>query len=271
MDLSAIPVPEADKRTTPKLSPEEIRSMPVQISVVPIGFVPPPIIKLDASGMPREQYRDPLEYPPTSYHFATQHGTIRMVGAQNQLTSPTAVPRRNELAFSYELPPSQNAVPTGDKKRLKSIGSFNVPAGATHLVVVLWKDPADRLWSDPQFKVIDVSPGAVKAHEAIVINGSGRELAIERGDKPYKIVSGFIGKIALPVNAQGEVPMYVSASTGVGWHRLSSSVLGPGKDERIFVIAWQTPQSAAQPTGVSLQAAARRLPQAKPFEPQKEG
>lgn len=257
--------------TVPKLSAAEIKLMPIQISVVPVGYVAPPIIYIDSGGMPREQYRDPLEYPPMSYHFATEHGSIRVIGAHNQIASPTAVPRNAQLAISYEIPPDgKSAAPEGNKPRLKSMGTFAVPYGATHLMVVVWKKPTDKLWTNPEFKVIDVSPGVVKNHEAVVINGSNRELAIQRGDVPYKIRSGFMGKIALPVNAEGEVPMFISAASDVGWHRLSGSVLGPGEDERIFVLAWQSQESRAQPSGVSLQAVAKRLPQAKPFQAPRE-
>ena len=272
IDLSKIPVPEADRNTGPKLSATEARTKPVQISVVPIGPVPPPIIYLDASGMPREKYRQPLEYPPASYHIATEHGTIRLTGAQNQVATPTAIPRRTELLLSYEIPAGEEGADPADKgPRLKTIGTIAVPPGATHLVVALWKDPSAGLWKSPQFKVIDVSPGTVKQHEALIFNVSGRELAIQRGDVPYRIRSGFMGKIALPVNQRGEMPMLVSAATDVGWQQLSHTVIGPDKDERIFVIAWQAPNSPAQPSGVSLQAIAKRLPEAKPFALPKDG
>jgi hypothetical protein len=266
LDLSKLPVPEADRKNQPKISAEEAQTKPVMISVVPLGAVPPPIIYLDEDGMPREKYREPLEYPPTIYHIATKHGTIRFTGAQNQISSPTAVPRRAELELSYELPPGEEAAEPGDSERpLKMIGSIAVPPEASHLVVVLWKDPEERLWRNPEFKVIDVSPEKVKAHEAMVFNASGRELAIERGDAPYKIRPGFMGKIALPVNQKGEMPMMVAAAMGVGWHQLSRTVIGPGKDERVFVLAWQSPESPAQPSGVSFQAVAKRLPEARPL------
>ncbi len=267
LDLSNIPIPEADRKVVPELSATEIQAKPVQVSIVPIGFVDPPIIYIDKDGMPREKYRAPLEYPPASYHIATERGTIRLTGAHNQVAPPTAVPRRAELVLSYEIPPEPDAEVSRDKgPRLKTIGNVVVPAGATHLVVAVWKDPSAKLWTNPQFKVIDVSPGTVKGNEAVVINVSGRELAIHRGDVPYKIRSGFMGKVALPVNAKGQVPMVVAAANGVGWHQLSRTVLGPGKDERIFVLAWQAPEGAAQPSGVALQAIAKRLPEAKPFE-----
>jgi len=270
LDLSNVPVPEADKKTLPELSEAELKAKPVQLSVVPIGWVSPPIIYIDKDGMPREKDRNPLEYPPVVYHVGTEKGTVRLTGAHNQVAPPTAVPRRMEMTLSYEIPPepSGDATPSPDKgPRLKTIGSFGVPSGATHLVAVVWKDPNAKLWTNPQFKVIDVSPGTVKGNEAVVINLSGRDLAIHRGDVPYKITSGFMGKVALPVNAKGQVPMVVAASSGVGWQQLSRTVLGPGKDDRIFVLAWQAPETPAQPAGVALQAVAKRLPEAKAFEP----
>lgn len=267
LDLSQLPVPEADKKNSPKFSEAEAKTLPVMVTVVPLGPVPPPIIYLDASGMPREKYREPLEYPPTSFQIATEKGSIRFTGAQNQIASPAAVPRREQLTLSFEIPPGENDMPTKGQTgpKLKTIGNVNVPSGATHLIVVLWKDPTEKLWKNPSFKVLDVSPAGVKGHEAVVINASGRDLAIERGDAPYKIRPGFMGKIALPVNENGEIPMFVAASMGVGWHQLSRTVLGPGKDERVFVLAWQSPESPAQPAGVSLQTVAKRLPEAKPL------
>ncbi|MCW1887595.1 hypothetical protein OKA04_22855 [Luteolibacter flavescens] len=272
LDLSSIPVPEADKKTLPQLSEAEIKAKPVQISVVPIGWVSPPIIYIDKDGMPRERYRDPMEYPPVVYHIATEKGSIRLTGAHNQVAPPTAVPRRVEMTLSYEEPPNPTGDAVHDPKKgpsLKTIGNFPVPAGATHLVAVVWKDPDAKLWTNPQVKVIDVSPATVKGNEAVVINLSGRELAIHRGDVPYKIASGFMGKVALPVNAKGQVPMVVAAASGVGWQQLSRTVLGPRKDDRIFVLAWQAPETPAQPAGVALQAIAKRLPEAKAFEPSK--
>jgi len=268
LDLSNVPVPEADKKVLPELSPAETQTKPIQITVVPIGPVPPPIIYLDDKGMPREKFRPPLEYPPAVYHIATERGTIRVTGAQNQVAPPTAVPRRSELLLSYEVPPGADAEVTMEKgPRLKTIGTVQVPPGATHLIVALWKDPSAKLWNKPHFKVIDVSPATVKSNEAVVINVSGKELAIHRGDVPYKIRSGFMGKVALPVNAAGQVPMVVAAASGVGWQQLSRTVMGPGRDERIFVLAWQAPENRGQPSGVGLQAIAKRLPEAKPFAP----
>jgi hypothetical protein len=271
LDLSNVPVPEADRKTLPELSDAEIKAKPVQLSIVPVGWVAPPIIYIDKDGMPREKYRDPLEYPPAIYHIATEKGSIRLTGAHNQIAPPTSVPRRAELHLSYEIPPEPAAdAPPEKGPRLKTVGTFPVPAGATHLVAVVWKDPAAKLWTNPQFKVVDVSPGTVKGNEAVVINLSGRELAIHRGDVPYKIRSGFMGKVALPVNDRGQVPMVVAAASGVGWQQLSRTVLGPGKDDRIFVLAWQAPETRAQPAGVGLQTIAKRLPDAVPFEAPKD-
>ena len=39
LDLSNIPVPEADKKKLPELSEAELKAKPVQLSVVPIGWV----------------------------------------------------------------------------------------------------------------------------------------------------------------------------------------------------------------------------------------
>src|SRR5262245_14047493 len=64
VDLSKIPVPEADRKTTPELTDAELKSRPVQISVVPLGVVPPPIVVKCEDGLGRETYRNPMEYPP---------------------------------------------------------------------------------------------------------------------------------------------------------------------------------------------------------------
>jgi hypothetical protein len=55
-------------------------------------------------------------------------------------------------------------------------------------------------------------------------------------------------------------------ASGVGRQQFSRTVLGLGKDDRIFVLAWQAPETPAQPAGVALQAVAKRLTEAKAFE-----
>ncbi len=272
LDLSDVPVPEADRKANePTLSAAERKGLPIQISVVPVGYVPAPIIYLDENGMPKEKYRDPLEYPPAVYHVKTESGTIRVLGGQNQVGPATRVPRVAQISLSYEVPMGDNDVaPAPGKAKaslpLKSIGTFAVPPAATHLVVVLWKDPGAKKWNNPNYKVINVSPTAVKKNEAVVVNVSGRDLALHRGDSPYRIKSGFMGKVELAMNEKGQMPMVLASADGADWHQLSKTVIGPRKDERVFVVAWPAPVGPAQPAGVAFSAVTKRLAEAKPFE-----
>lgn len=274
-DLSTLPIPEADRKAATELTDAELKSRPVMVSVTPVGEVPPPIVVKGDDGLGKEIYRKPLEYPPVIYHIATEKGSIKLTGAQNQILSFVPVPRRSEFRFSYQVPAdihSSAPPPAGGKEPklpLAEIGAFPVPPDATHLMVVVWKDASEKLWTSPRFKVLDVSPGKLKSHEAIVVNASGRDLAMQRGEvAPYKIPGGYMGKVALPVNAKGQVPMVVSAAAGQKVQSLSRSVMNTNQEDRIFVCAWPVPPSRAQPAGVGFQALARRLPEPKPFAQQ---
>lgn len=265
-DLSKIPVPEEDKKAAePELSAEERQGIPIMLSVVPVGYVPPPIIKIGKDGMPREEYRHPLEYPPVVYHVKTKKGSIRVMGPQNQIGPATRIPRTSRISLSYEMPPGEEAVSDDAGPRLRMIGEFGVERDTTHLVVVLWKDPDSVRWTSPKFKVIDASPAKMKRNEVVVVNASGRDLAVHRGDKPYQIRPGFMGRLEMAVDGEGRIPLVVAAPNGPEWAQLSKTVIGPRSDERVFVVAWRTPKSPAQPSGVSVNAASKRMTTPEPF------
>ena len=269
IDLSTLPVPEEDRRAEePDLTPEERKALPIQVAVVPVGFVPPPIIYIDKDGMPREQYRHPLEYPPAVYHVRTRNGTLRMIGSQNQVGPMTRVPRMPTLSLSYERPPEPDgdAVEAGEAEAdLVPIGNFPVPEGATHLVVVLWKDASARRWVKPESRMIDVSPGRLKKNSVVVVNATGGELAMHRGDAIFKLRGGFKGAVELGVNGRGEMPLILATPGDGGWSQLANQVIASRDDERAFVIAWQVPASPAQPTGVAFSCVRKRLEKAEPF------
>ncbi|BCX46643.1 hypothetical protein HAHE_05510 [Haloferula helveola] len=266
IDLSEVPIPEADREARePDLTSAERKGIPIQIAVVPVGFVPPPIMTLDENGMPKETYRNPLEYPPVVYHVKTEKGTIRVMGSQNQVGPPTRIPRTSEVSLSYEVPLGDGEVRESKDPDLRAIAGFGVPPGATHLVVILWKDPKSKLWTKPNFRVIDVSPSSLKKNEVVVVNASGRDLALHRGDAPFKIDSGFMGTVELGMNADGQMPLIVAAQSGADWAQLSKTLVGPREDERVFLIAWRAPASPAQPSGVSVSYVRKRLKDAEPF------
>lgn len=267
IDLSEIPIPEADRKSSqPELTLAERKALPVQLSVVPVGFVPPPIITLDENEMPKETYRNPLEYPPVVYHVKTEKDSIRVMGSQNQVGPPTRVPRTSEVSLAYELPISGDEVRDSKDPGTRSIANFPVPPGATHLVVVLWKDPEARLWTSPRHRVIDISPRSLKTNEIVVVNASGRDLALHRGDAPLKIQKGFMGAVELGVNAEGQMPLVVAAQNGNQWIQVSKTLVGPSEDERMFLIAWPVPESLAQPSGVGVSPVRKRLEETMPFE-----
>lgn len=268
MDLSSLPVPEGDRDDDEKLlTPEERKPAPVQVAVVPVGFVPPPIIEIGKDGMPRERYRHPLEYPPAVYHVRTKKGTLRLLGSQNQVGPFTRVPRMAAISLSYERPPEQDDGGAADDggPDLVAIRDFDVPAGATHLVVVLWKEGSAKRWTQPQAGIIDVSPGRLKKNAVVVVNATGRELAMHRGDSIFKVAGGFHGAVELGVNEKGEMPLVLAAPVSGGWQQLIDQRISAGVDQRAFLVAWRVPESAAQPTGVAFTCVSKRLEKAEPF------
>jgi hypothetical protein len=269
IDLSKIPIPEADRQIEEEvLTPEERRLTPIQVAVVPVGFIPPPIIEIGKDGMPREKYRHPLAYPPAVYHVKTGKGTVRVLGSQNQVGPFTRVPMMSTLSLSYERPPDPEGDEDADEGEvdLVKIDDFSIPGSATHLVVVLWKEPSAKRWTSPRSTLIDVSPGRLKANSVVMVNASGGELAMHRGDVLFKVKPDHKGPLELGMNAKGEMPLILAAPAGNGWSQLVNQVIAPRKDEKAFIVAWRVPPSPAQPTGVAFSCVRKRLTKAEPFE-----
>lgn len=266
IDLSAVPVPAADKVVAAaEMTPEEKKAGMVMITVVPVGYVPAPIIYLDSTGMPREKYRNPMEYPPAIYKVKTSKGDVKITGAQNQLGPGAEIPRRAENTLYYEEPLGEKDTPESKPDRLRSIGNFQIPPKATHLIVVVWKEPEAKLWTSPKFKVLDVSTGNLPPNGLIAINASSTSLVLGTGKTPYKVGPGYMGRVDMPVNARGEIPMFVSAMASSGaTHELSQTVVGTSKDSRLFLLAWGGPQTPGNPSGILLSVAPKRLPMPTP-------
>jgi hypothetical protein len=263
IDLSKIPIPAADAEFERGQMTEEERKGPtLQIHVIPVGYVAPPIIYLDAAGMPREKYRHPLEYPPVIYHIKTQKGTVRTHAAQNQIGPAWIVPKLPTLTFSYQMPADPNGNPDPEPQKgpkLVTITEFPVPATATHLGIIVWKDPAEKLWSRPQCKVIDLSPSQTPQHQAIVVNVSHSPLSLERGDQAYLIKKDYIGKAALPMNQQNQLMMVVNAPLDQKAEPLIQTAFDVHPDQRAFLLSWSVPKDAARPHGVAITAVAKSL------------
>lgn len=263
IDLSKIPVPPSDAEfERGQLTEEEQKGPSVQVHVIPVGYVMPPIIYLDSAGMPREKYRNPLEYPPVIYHVKTQKGTVRMLASQNQVGPSVRVPKLPVLTLSYQVPADPSAAADAEPRsgpRLQQIAELSVPATATHLAIVVWKDPSDALWKNPKCKLIDISPQQTEQHRAIVVNVSSSQLALERGDKPYLIQSGYIGKVALPMNENKQLLMVVQAPLAGQAEPLIQTAFDVQSQQRAFLLAWSTPKDAARPHGVAITAVAKTL------------
>lgn len=266
MDLSKVPIPEADRAARVKeLTAEEKRAGMVMISVVPVGYVPAPIIFLDANGMPREKYRNPMEYPPVIYKVKTEKGDVKIMGAQNQLGPAVEIPRRAENVLYYEEPPGEKDTVESKSDRLKSIGAFKIPPKATHLMVILWKDANEKLWTSPKFKVVDVSPGTLPPNGLVAINVSPITLMLGTGKVPYKVSPGYMGRVDMPVNAKGEIPMFVTAMSATGaTQELSQTVVAIAKESRVFLLAWSGPQTPGNPSGILMTVAPKTLPMPTP-------
>ena len=273
IDLSKIPVPVADaKFEKGQLTEEEEKGPSLQVHVIPVGYVMPPIIYLDSAGMPREKYRNPLEYPPVIYHVKTQKGTVRMLASQNQIGPSVRVPKLPMLTLSYQVPADPSAAADAEPRsgpRLQQIAELPVPESATHLAIVVWKDPSDSLWNRPQCKLIDISPAQTQQDRAIVINVSSSQLALSRGDKPYLIQSGYIGKVALPMNENQQLMMVVQAPLDGQAEPLIQTAFDVQMEQRAFLLAWSAPKDASRPHGVAITAIAKTLYETPPTEPVK--
>lgn len=270
VDLSNIPVPEADRQERePELTAAERAAGVLMVAVAPIGYTPPPIIYIDKSGMPRERYRNPLEYAPAVYHVATSKGTIRIMAGQNRIGPFTKIPRRSALSLAYEIPadPSSSDAPIDkDDSRQRKIGTLPVGPETTHLVAVLWKPPSAKLWSKPVLKVIDVSPGTLKESEAVIMNLTSSELALRIGKNSRQCAQGFAGTVSLASSRPGgSVPIVVTAERKGHTEELIQTYLRPHSNQRTFLLAWQTPPSKARPTGVEFVSLQKELPPLEPF------
>lgn len=265
LDLSSVPKPEADKPDKEMdLTPEEKKSGGVMISILPVGFIPPPIIKLDASGMPRETYRNPMEFPPAIYQVKTSKTTVKIIGAQNQIGPSSVIPRMESTTLYYESPPDPkdtSASKPGD--RLRAIGKITIPPASTHLLVVLWKDANERLWNAPHYKVVDVSTASLPPNGLTIVNVSPSTLQFQTGKDPYKAGPGYIGRLDLPLNGKGEIPLFVGSVGASESEMLSRTTVGTSKDSRVFLIAWEAPRSRANPTGVMMTVGSQLMPPPK--------
>lgn len=263
IDLSKVPPPPADEQwEKSQLTEEELQGPRLKVHVIPVGYVAPPIIYLDAAGMPREKYRHPLEYPPVVYHIKTKKGTVRIHAAQNQISPAMTVPKLPSLTFSYQMPADPNGNSSNEEQkgpRLVTIEEFPIPPSATHLGIIVWKDPSEKLWSRPLCKIIDLSPSLTQQHQAIVVNVSHSPLALERGDQPYLINKNYIGKAALPMNQQNQLMMVVQAPLDQHAVPLIQTAFDVHSEQRAFLLAWSVPKDAARPHGVAITAVAKAL------------
>ena len=261
LDLNTIPVPEADANAAARGLTEEERKGPmVKITIIPIGDVPPPILYLDKDGMPREQYRDPLEYAPSIYRIKTKQDAVTILAAQNQVGPLQNVPRRPALELSYQsYPAADNNNKDPAKPADHGIGTIIVPPAASHLAVILWKDPGDKLWNNPRFRVVDISPGVLAAGEMIAVNAAGTNLAVAQADKPMVIRDGFMGKIRMPVTSNNQMVLRVYAADGQAAEPLVQTSLQMPSTERLFLLAWKVPKDRTRPTGVAISPITRAI------------
>lgn len=255
IDLSKVPIPEADKKLDEVLTEEERKGPKISLTIMPVGFVPPPIIYLDKAGMPREKYRNPLEYAPAVYHVKTKRGTIKLTGAQNNLGAGNIIPKISEVTLYSEKPIDPNADSDTLEKgpRLSKIGTFRVPAEMTHGLVVLTKDPQSKYWRNIKLRLIDMSPGKYESNEVIVINMSGAPMALGQGKEFTPFMPGTVRKHALGEGADGNLYYIVAAEkAGGGWQQIMKTGNKPRPRERIIFASWPAPKSKVIPTGAEI-------------------
>lgn len=266
IDLSKVPIPEEDKKESMVLTEEEKRGPQISISIMPVGFVPPPIIYLDKSGMPREKYRNPLEYAPAVYHVKTRKGTLRLIGSQNNLGPGGLIPRRETLTIYREKPMDEDASSSEIEKgpRLSEIGTVTIPKTMTHGVIVLSKDPSAKLWRKIAIRLVDLSPSKQKINEVRIINMSRTAIGLSQKSTYSSFRPGSISTHTLEPSKNGAFYYALAASTGKDWHRITHTGVRLRKKEQLVFVGWPMPKSSVIPTGA---AVATFQFQAKPIPP----
>lgn len=252
-DLSKIPKPEADKKANaPEFTEEEKKAGMVDVSILAVGYVPPPIIKLDSSGMPREVYRNPMEYPPSVYWIKTAKTSIKVIAAQNQVGPSSLIPRSQETQLSYEDPPDFSlSAPVDSKEKTRSLGKITIPQGATHILVVVWKNPEEKFWNSPSYKVLDMSPANVPRGQLTVVNSSRAILYFQTKSKIERVQAGYMGGRSLPMNSQGDMLTFVGVTHGEDESRvIMKNTLNIPDQTRGFLVAWDAPRTPATPEGI---------------------
>ena len=254
IDLSKVPIPEEDKKEEQNLTDEERRAPQISITIMPVGFVPPPIIYLDKSGMPREKYRHPLEYAPAVYHIKSQRGTIRMMGAQNNLGVGHLIPKMRELVIYRENPPEPEAAVDDTRKgpRLTKVGTVVIPADLTHALIVLTKDPEAKHWRKINMRLIDMSPAKRKNNQVRVVNMARTPLGIGQGKDYATFRPGTISTHSLVPSDNGVFYYILAASMGQRWKQIAKTGVRLRDKEQLLFVAWPMPRSKVIPTGAAV-------------------
>ncbi len=257
LDLSTVPIPDADLRAVEsQLTEEELKGPVVDIAIVPVGAFPPPIIYLDETGMPREQERDPLEYAPSLYHIKTSRGEIKLFTAQNQIPAFTTIPRGDNITIEYEVTRTR-----GEQERTRryELGTIRIPPQSTHILVFVHKDPSDPMWNEISMRPVDVSPGRVSRDQAVVANFTGRDLYFQRAEGMANVRNAFVGPVPLTTNDNGRSVLAVRTGETQDDHDLVQTYVDLQEDERTILVAWAVPRDEARPHGIALTFISRRM------------
>lgn len=268
LDLSTVPIPDADLRAVEsQLTEEELKGPVVDIAIVPVGAFPPPIIYLDETGMPREQERDPLEYAPSVYNIKTSRGEIKLFTAQNQIPGFTTIPRGDNVTIGYEVTRIR-----GDQERTRQydLGTIRIPPQSTHVLIFVYKDPSNPLWSDISMRPVDVSPGRVSRDQAVVANFTGRDLFFQRAEGMASVRNAFVGPVPLTTTDNGRSVLAVRTGETEDDHELVQTYVDLQDDERTILVAWAVPRDEARPHGIALTYISRRMEAPASFRNQEE-
>ena len=92
------------------------------------------------------------------------------------------------------------------------------------------------------------------------------------GAEPRPISSGFFGRVPLAANDRGDLRLALAARAAARLVKLSDTILRPrDESDRVFLLAWPEPRSAARPAGLGFIPMLKDLPPAEPFpEPEPE-
>lgn len=180
---------------------EEERALPRHhLRLLPLGYVPPPDIRM-VDGMPRETFRHPDEFAPTAYFIQTKNGFIRLNGTCNSMGQDVAIPALGPETALYcqEFDAEGNPGLNDGEPVMREVGVFD--ATVPHQLLVITKsDPSAKRWTRLTLRSVELPDGPLKNSELLAINGALDPVRIQLAgtDAAQDVAPGRVMRLPLP-------------------------------------------------------------------------